>query len=324
VKIGFKDTPSPEPSGYILRRKQFDNILIEKIRGIPIISFMEDFKVAEISRNNGGFSISREGETEKLSCKMIILASGGNSGKLMKDLQLPESLGNTNPGIGIRTYFNGVKDLEPDHKIEMHFCKELLPWYLWIFPTGESTANVGLGLLYNDMKSKDLSMKELLFDVLKTNKSLAYRFEKAGPVEKISAERLQYYTGQKKIASDGILLTGDAACLIDPFTGEGIANALISGFYAADTAADCYKTGDYSINRTATYQENLYNKIGGELDLGLRLQNKAHNAFLINLVVNKARKNKSVRELLAKMVYNINTMGELTSPMFYLKLALNL
>jgi flavin-dependent dehydrogenase len=32
------------------------------------------------------------------------------------------------------------------HAIEIHFLKELLPWYLWIFPFGDGSANVGLAL----------------------------------------------------------------------------------------------------------------------------------------------------------------------------------
>jgi flavin-dependent dehydrogenase len=38
---------------------------------------------------------------------------------------------------------------------------------------------------------------------------------------------------KRKISGDGFLLVGDAAALIDPFTGEGIGNAMCSGMLAA-------------------------------------------------------------------------------------------
>ena len=40
------------------------------------------------------------------------------------------------------------------------------------------------------------------------------------------------------ISGDGFMLIGDAAHLIDPFTGEGISHAMISGVHAANVAAE--------------------------------------------------------------------------------------
>jgi flavin-dependent dehydrogenase len=47
--------------------------------------------------------------------------------------------------------------------------------------------------------------------------------------------------GSKKrvISGNNFLLTGDAASLIDPFTGEGIGNAMYSGMLAAAHIQNC-------------------------------------------------------------------------------------
>ena len=54
-------------------------------------------------------------------------------------------------------------------------------------------------------------------------------------------------------ATAGMLLAGDAARLIDPLTGAGIQNALLSGRLAGETAARAVREGDASATSLASY-----------------------------------------------------------------------
>ncbi|OQP57353.1 NAD(P)/FAD-dependent oxidoreductase [Niastella populi] len=63
------------------------------------------------------------------------------------------------------------------------------------------------------------------------------------------------------------MLTGDAAYLIDPFTGEGIGNALYSGRIAAQQAAASLKTNDFSAAAMKAYDDEVYRVLGPELRL---------------------------------------------------------
>ena len=47
---------------------------------------------------------------------------------------------------GVRTYYSGVRGLDPQGFIELIFLKDLVPGYLWVFPLPGGRANVGLGL----------------------------------------------------------------------------------------------------------------------------------------------------------------------------------
>ena len=49
------------------------------------------------------------------------------------------------------------------------------------------------------------------------------------PVERIVGHKVLFRRGQEPIAGDGVLLTGDAAGLVDEFTEEGIYYAIRSG-----------------------------------------------------------------------------------------------
>ncbi|MDI7246520.1 MAG: geranylgeranyl reductase family protein [Bacillota bacterium] len=51
---------------------------------------------------------------------------------------------------------------------------------------------------------------------------------------------------RRPVARGGVLLAGDAAGFVDPFSGEGIYNAIRSGRTAAEVIADAASSGDFS------------------------------------------------------------------------------
>ena len=324
VDINFQDFNKEEPPGYVIKRKDFDNLLIEKARESEYIDLFEGTKITEMEAYPEGVKLLGPDNNESFTCKLLILANGGSALKQSGQPVISDNIYEPKPGLGIRTYYEGIEGISDNFNIEIHFYKKLLPWYLWIFPLSSHSANVGMGMLHDSVKQNGESMKNIFLSLLKNEPHLRERFRNARPVEELKASRLHYFTGKKQLSGNRYMLTGDAAGLTDPFTGEGIGNALTSGMLAARTAEKCLAANDFSGNLTIEYEESLYNQLLKELELGLRIQNRAHSAKLINLVINKARKSKTVRKTLMKMIYNINHMGELTNPMFYLKLALNL
>ncbi|RLF47492.1 MAG: NAD(P)/FAD-dependent oxidoreductase, partial [Thermoplasmata archaeon] len=53
----------------------------------------------------------------------------------------------------------------------------------------------------------------------------------------------------------GIMLVGDAARVIDPLTGGGVAHACITGMYAGMVAAEAVEAGDYSSKFLQRYED---------------------------------------------------------------------
>jgi geranylgeranyl reductase family protein len=324
VSLDFKDPKSENPPGYVIRRKEFDNLLVKRVKQSETIDLYEGTEIDSIERTRGVTRLVSKQKDCIFTCKLLLLATGDNSGRFLQTLDENRPAGNFKPGLGIRTYFSDIRGMEEGNKIEIHFYKQLLPWYLWIFPLGEGMANVGMGMLHDSATRNEESMKKIFLDTLATEPELKERFKNASAIEDIKAARLFYFNSKKSLTGDGYMLLGDAAELVDPFTGEGIGNALMSGILAAEVASECLLKGDFSHSATMPYEESVYNKLLRELEMGLRLQNRAHNKQLINLVISRARKSRAVRNTLMKMIYNINTMGELANPLFYIKLALNL
>ncbi len=105
--------------------------------------------------------------------------------------------------------------------------------YLWIFPKGRKEANVGIGVALNKLH-KPGEVKMYLDEFIEKHPNL-----RKGNVLQIVTGAVSTCPVPKRIVDNGIMLVGDAARLIDPITGGGIANACISGKYAGEVAAKC-------------------------------------------------------------------------------------
>jgi geranylgeranyl reductase family protein len=322
VEIGFQSPDPSVPPGVVCQRQDFDRFMLTKALSFHTVKHMPGTMVSKAESSDEGYILSDGEGKYSVRTKLVLFATGSDR-SLIKSI-LPDFPGIQAEGLGVRAYFDRVTGSDEKHSIEIHFLKELLPWYLWIFPFKDGSANVGLALPMKKAVKNQKSLKQLLFDLIEKYPHLKERFEDAQIKGNVEAHRLPYFTGRLPVSGDHFLLLGDAAHLIDPFTGEGISHAMISGLAAAQVAADCLEKSDFSRGATGDYDRVIYGKLGQDLEQGLRLQQLANNQRLLNLVIGKASKNIKVRQLLEEMLYNMNTKGKLSQPMFYLKLMLGI
>ncbi len=106
------------------------------------------------------------------------------------------------------------------------------PAYAWSFPLGDGRANVG----YGELVSGGVTRAGLVEGLRRLLPGVA-------PVE-LRAHRLPLSTGRPRQPAGRVLLTGDAAGLINPLTGEGIFYAVLSGALAGAAAHHGADAGD--------------------------------------------------------------------------------
>ncbi len=303
--------------GFISKRIDFDYWLIEKVKSQKQITLFEATEIRNYSRTNLGIiATAKDGKT--FSAKMVIAADGAYS-SFTKDIAGLKTEPQHNC-FGLRSYFKNVRGLDEENFIELHFLKEMLPGYFWIFPLPGGYANVGVGTRADKMNNKKINLKKAFESVLQSNPAIRERFAGAEQMGEVKLHGLPLGSKKRKLSGDNYMLCGDAALLIDPFTGEGIGNAMMSGMYAASQAVLCLKHNNFTAAFIHNYDRELYKRLWPELQLSYRMQQLVNFPSLFNIVVNKANTNKMLRETISCMFEDIDMRARLKSPSFYFKL----
>ncbi len=300
-------------SGYISQRLDFDNLLVRHLNHFPNVKVFQNCEVLSIATkpdvvrvetNNGSFTSS------------VIVGSDGAHSIVAKSLQ-GATVDKEHYSAGLRVYYEGITSFHAENFIELHFIKEILPGYLWIFPLPNNKANVGIGVLSSVVSKRKLNLRELLVHILSTDARFKERFRSANPLETIKGFGLPLGSKQRKLSGHRYLLTGDAASLIDPFSGEGIANAIRSGRVAASHIMNAFERQDFSSAFNLEYDREVYKRMWKELKLSHGLQHLCRYPFLFNFVVKKANSSPVARQFLIDSLANVEKKKLLLRPGFY-------
>jgi flavin-dependent dehydrogenase len=206
----------------------------------------------------------------------------------------------------------------------LHFLKDTLPGYFWIFPLPNGEANVGLGIESNVVRRKKINLREVMLKAIAENPNISHRFKDATLEGKIQGWGLPMTGTKVQVSDEHFLLAGDAASLIDPFTGEGIGNALYSGMLAAEAAIEALQQQNYSAAfLKERYDDVLFKRIGKELQLSYKMQQLIRFPWLFNLIVNKAQKSPSLQATMTNMFTDLDMRALLKKPSFYWKILMN-
>ena len=304
--------------GFVIRREVFDHFLFKKARAAAHRT-IEGFAVRDLLREGeqvcGVRGRSEDDAELEFRAPLVLGCDGFNSIVARKGgLYRHES---RHWMVALRQYFEGVKGLSD--QIELHFIDEVLPGYFWIFPIEGDRANIGIGMGHHDIKAHGIHLKDALVAAIESP-TFRQRFKDARPLEDPVGWNLPVGSRRRPAHGHGFLLLGDAASLIDPFTGEGIGNALYSARFAVETAVEAKAATDYSAGFLRRYEDRLWDSLGNELKVSTKLHNLGRWPSLMNLVIRKAAKNAEVSDLICGMMANAVPRKILTNPLFYLRL----
>lgn len=318
LDLPFLDDSNPDlPPGFIGKRIDFDNYLIDEVKTKKEIEFIEETEIIGYKKEKGGIRLQTSDDAEIFS--KIVIFSNGASSKFMED---PGGIYKSKKHImtGLKTYYKGVTGFHNQNYVELHFLKDILPGYFWIFPLPNGLANVGIGLDQERIKKRKLSLKNTMLEAIETIPYLKERFKDAEMVAKIQAFGLPLWDGKRFISGDHYMLTGDAASLIDPLTGEGMGHAFISGMYAAEQCQRSLNSNNFSAKFMRNYDQQVYQRIGKELKISSKIVHFIKYPWLFNMVVNKANSSKLLKEKLTLAMTDLEVRKELNNPMLYIKI----
>jgi|TARA_R100000479_G_scaffold130736_1_gene68750 geranylgeranyl reductase family protein len=269
LDIHFTNPKHKEAVGFVMKRLNFDAFFVEQLMNVSNVSVFENHKAIQI--NHQGESVVVKTDKATFQAKMIIGADGANS--IVNRKLSNNKIDKKHHSGGVRQYFENVKWNDAHGLIELHFYKEIIPGYFWIFPLPENQANVGLGMLSSEISKQNINLKQKFTELIENHPNLKSRFKNAKPLETIKGFGLPLGSKKKQLSGDHFLLLGDAANLIDPFTGEGIGNAIRSGRIAAEHIKKAFKERRFDADFNKKYDTNIYQAMWNELRVSKSLQN---------------------------------------------------
>jgi geranylgeranyl reductase family protein len=200
----------------------------------------------------------------------VVIAADGNSSRLSVAMGLRKR--DDRPmGVAVRTYYTSPRH-EDDYLeswLDLWDGDRLLPGYGWIFGMGDGTSNVGLGLLNTSDAFGKTDYRELLKRWLRSMPE-EWGYVEENRTEPVRGAALPMGFNRTPHYHQGLLLAGDAAGMVNPFNGEGIAYAMESGEILARVVAQALARPTWSETERVlrSYPEELQAAYGRYYTLG--------------------------------------------------------
>jgi geranylgeranyl reductase family protein len=320
IDVPFKwnyDVENDSVPGYVASRWDFDNFLIEEVKRCSSIDFREETDVDSIEKIDGGFMIRANKGDLVVKTKLLLVANGAHSKFSREYAGIKKE--NNHYAAAVRAYFENVSGFQEDGFIELHFLKEYIPGYFWIFPMANNRANVGLGLRSDYVSKRRLNLKKELMEIVENHPYIKDRFKDARLVGKIKGYPLPLGSKKYKLSGDNYMLLGDAGHLVDPVTGEGVGNAMYSGWIAAEQAVECLKRDDFSAKFMNEYDIRVNRVLGVEMKLSYQLQRILAYPTIVNFFARKLDKSTKLKQMLIRMYTDVDLRKQLVHPVFWFK-----
>jgi menaquinone-9 beta-reductase len=216
-----------------------------------------------------GVNVKADGEGRAFRSRVVV-AADGNSSRLSVAMGLRKR--DDRPlGVAVRTYYTSPRhdDDYLESWLDLWDGDRLLPGYGWIFGMGDGTSNVGLGLLNTSEAFGNTDYRALLMRWLRSMPE-EWGYVEENRTEPVRGAALPMGFNRTPHYYRGLLLAGDAAGMVNPFNGEGIAYAMESGEILARVVAQALaRPTRAEIERVLRgYPEALQDAYGGYYTLG--------------------------------------------------------
>lgn len=286
VEIDFDD------AGYVLERRIFD-VELAKLAAKEGTDILTRAYVYDLLKENGtvsGVKVEYKGEQHTIKSKVVIAADGVES--------------RVGRWAGIETHID-YRDMEccaqvtatnidvDPATIYFYFGREVAPFgYLWVFPKGKNSANIGLGVGGHIGKTK--SAQQYLDEFLER------KYPNASIISAV-AGGVPCSITLSQISAPGIVITGDAARQVNPLSGGGITSGMRGGRIAGTIAADSILNNDPG--HLLTYDKQWHEALGKKHETFNRLKNGIYNF--------SDEKFNSIAAAFGKVPENKKTLGNL-------------
>lgn len=222
-----RDITCGAPLVYMTQRRRLDEFLVEQAVAAGA-EFRDGVRVRGIDVRRDGVGVRTDGGTIEAA---VLVGADGANGMTRAALGVPE------PSYAVALEGNlprgthGFDDTAYETAALLEFTT-VPGGYGWIFPKGDHT-NFGVG----GWLEEGPRLREHLAELCEAHGV------RGDALEHLRGHRLPIRRSGAPVAAPRAVLVGDAAGLVDPFSGDGMYEAFLSSKLAAETIAD-FLSGD--------------------------------------------------------------------------------
>jgi geranylgeranyl reductase family protein len=247
LELPWPDHPVFPSHGYVVRRRDLDQMVAEQAgaAGAAVRESSEALRPLTRDGHVIGALVKDKasGETREVHARYVVVADGSLSrfGRALgtaRNKSYPQ-------GIAIRGYFESPLSADPwiESCLDVHDRDgRSLPGYGWIFPLGDGTINVGIGLLSTYKGYRDVNTTHLMSEWAATAPE-RWGIDPDALLAPPTGGRLPMAGSMNPKVGPNWLIVGDAAGSINPFNGEGIDYAYETARMAADLIDEAIVSG---------------------------------------------------------------------------------
>jgi digeranylgeranylglycerophospholipid reductase len=250
--------------GYILDREVFERDLLGRAAAAGAVTLLAT-EARDLHLVDGGVEVDVAGDEDgargTVSCRAVVGADGVES-VVGRKAGLATALAAADVDVCAEYVLAGAREEFPDY-IHFFLGHCYAPGgYAWVFPKGCGLHTVGVGVTPTEAGGRGP------FHYL--DAFVAQRFPEAGVVA-VRSGAVPVSRPLAKLATDRVALAGDAGRQSDPFSGEGICQALTAGQLAA--RAICRGLGHGDLARELRgYQEEWASLYGNRYEQHYRVR----------------------------------------------------
>jgi geranylgeranyl reductase family protein len=223
--------------GYVARRDRLDAVVAERATaaGALVLGGHEALSpIVERGFVRGAVVADPSGRRSPVRARFLVIADGANS-------RFGRSLGTFRErswpyATAIRNYWSSPLHDTDVIEVVMGLTDrdgDPVSGYGWVFPLGDGTVNVGVGVISTATEFRQLNTSHLL-DLFVRRVADRWQFDPSEPHGTAASGRVPLGNSVRPVAGPTYVVVGDAAGSANPLTGAGIEYALEGGRMAAD------------------------------------------------------------------------------------------
>jgi len=219
--------------GYVAERRLFDDFLLQRVVKETDTNLYPGYRIVDYERDEERIRVltrKSDGTAGPQFLTRKVIGADGAPSLVSRKLggQPPEP---SRIGHAVRGYFSGVSGLKSGSEY-IFYHPRFFPGYFWIFPMQDGMVNAGFGMAEKYRKRLGVPLNTLFEQFRDQHPVVAGMMAAAQLTGSLGGGMVPFAVKKQQWGGDVWLLTGDAASLVDPISGDGILYAVRSGLQA--------------------------------------------------------------------------------------------